>query len=239
MKLFEIESLPLLDKYKSAVQVAVEKYRKNQTVIYRGIRNVEYTDDPVSYVDPTKRSTPRRSAYTHNYYTLWMDNHPAWKQYPKRSYSISCTTDLEKTEDYGDPMVVVPLQATTIGICPESDLWYSFEQTLPVGETLKGFMDWIHYNFYDQDIAVHRSLNYSELIAALKQLNVEKLKDDPFSKIFKQYGALGAFEYILDPVKNQFRAITWQQFTAPPNREVWLSAPCLYITETVFSKLLK
>lgn len=237
MKLFEIESLPLLDKYKSAVQVAVEKYRKDRTAIYRGIRAPEDTTAPVSLVDPTKRSAPRRSANTENYYTLWIDNSSAWSQFPKRSYSLICTTDPAKAQEYGQLRFVVPLADTAIGICPESDIWYSFD-TLPFGNNLRDLMDWMFYTFDNQDIpSSSRFMTYADLINSLKSINLDLLKTDPYSKLFKQHGAVGALEYILDPVKNNFKLTTWRQFSKQDDREVWLSAPCLYIDEPTFKEL--
>lgn len=100
--------------------------RKNQagmkSIIYRG---VESTSNYM-FVQPSKYE--RQSANTElNYYTLLFDNLPSWKQYPKRSRSIICATGLEITSDYGNTYRVFLKTGSKLGICPERDIWESFE----------------------------------------------------------------------------------------------------------------
>lgn len=241
MRLFEIDSsLDLLEKHKDAVQLAVGKYNKNKTVIYRGIGRYEQSGASVVYVDPTKREEPRRSANTYNYYTLWLDNDPAWANFPKRSYSLICTTAAWKARQYGDDFrIVIPLVDAKIGVCPESDIWNSFEDTLPIGDSLKDLMNYLHFAFTNQEIPVHSTMSYDWLIKSLDKLDTSKLKGGYLGKLFNERGARGAMSYILDPVKNKFKLTTWNQFKAVRDREIWLSAPCLYVSESAFMQLAK
>ena len=57
----------------------------------------------------------------------------------------------------------------------------------------------------------------------------------------KQGNAEGVMREILDPVKNNFKLTTWQQFEGlqDTDREVWLSAPCLLINPLAFKILVK
>ena len=77
-----------------------------------------------SQVSPSKFT--RRSRNTANYYTLINDNSPAWKEYPKRSKSIVCTTDYNTAYFYGYSYVVFPYDYTKIGKCIRADYWWSF-----------------------------------------------------------------------------------------------------------------
>jgi len=112
-----------LDDTKKLLQTkckkAVEAHKKGN-VIYRGI---PYGEDYI-YVSPSKFT--RKSANTENYYTLINDNSPAWAKYPKRSKSIICTTDYEDAKRYGIPYTVFPLDGAKIGLCSDSDYWFSF-----------------------------------------------------------------------------------------------------------------
>jgi hypothetical protein len=74
-------------------------------------------------VDP--RTTLRRSANTHNTYTMYMDNSPIWSDFPKRSHSMICSSGYY-AEDFGNLYAVFPYDNTPIGICPDFDLWESF-----------------------------------------------------------------------------------------------------------------
>jgi hypothetical protein len=127
----EISEEKVIDILKKNCQKAL-----NSTPIYRGIR----VNDPFFYIDP-KAGKPRRSANTRNYYTLINDNSPYWKQYPKRSESIICTTNINDAKGYGFQYAVFPYDGAKIGVCPESDYWYSFQKTLGEYTTLDEFND--------------------------------------------------------------------------------------------------
>ena len=95
---------------------------QNDHLIYRGWK---YEDiPPYCLIDPTK--TTRKSEGTSNYYTLIFDNHPEMKEYPKRSKSLICTTDLWTAKKYSVKQrctMVIPFDTTKIGIVNKSDIW--------------------------------------------------------------------------------------------------------------------
>ena len=97
------------------------KMFKEGIVIYRGVKNV--TD---SYVLVTPSKFTRKSLNTYNYYTLINDNSPAWKDYPKRSKSIICTTNQNTARSFGELYAVFPFDGAKIGVCPDVDYWTSF-----------------------------------------------------------------------------------------------------------------
>ena len=128
MKLSSIlESVDLgnvISRYHDVIKSAVH-YRKLGVSIYRGM---DYRDQsPLSILN---HPINRRSANTFNHYTLWMDNHPDWEMYPKRSQSFICSSHSNYAAGYGVVYWMIPLKPTAIGIANACDLWHSFDPGL-------------------------------------------------------------------------------------------------------------
>lgn len=72
-------------------------------------------------------ATERKSQNTTNHYTVILDNHPAYKSFPKRSRSFICSTDWGTARGFSPShdsvLVVIPFDGTKIGICNDMDLW--------------------------------------------------------------------------------------------------------------------
>lgn len=97
------------------------EYLSNPTPIYRG---AGAGTTAIYHTNQFERA----SKNTFNYYTQWMDNHPDWKAYPKRSKSLICTTSMDVAAGYHQQIFhVIPSNACKIGVVPAHDLWYSFE----------------------------------------------------------------------------------------------------------------
>lgn len=238
MRLTEIiDSHELWDNYKSSIAIAAENYR-NKRGIYRGIPAKKTQLHQINYVDPSDRTSPRTSANTHNYYTLWVDNSRLWRDFPKRSQSLVCTTSKEHAKWYGTQFVVVPIKPTTVfGICPDKDFWYSFDETMPArfpGDTLGDLMDWLHMIFMQQNIS--SPVTYSQLVAALESIDTAQIPDNlqRFRELMQRLGAVQLMDHILDPGKNGFKIQKYNEFVFPKNREVWTSDACLMIYDQLF-----
>lgn len=104
------------------------KYMNDSDVwIYRGDSNLINA----AYVSYSKNRSERKSANTTNEYTyLFSEILDSWKKYPKRNKSIICSTSEKYAADYGNVYYVIPFDKTSIGICPQSDLWTSFKKGL-------------------------------------------------------------------------------------------------------------
>ena len=100
--------------------------------LYRGVTGFY---DNYAIVDPTLKK--RKSANTHNYYTLMMDNLPSWQGWPKRSRSLICSTSKKKTMAYSEYdfdnggsylsiYQVLPFNGAKLAVCPRDDIWTSF-----------------------------------------------------------------------------------------------------------------
>lgn len=240
MRLTEIDnSLSLFDQYKEHIKFAASRYKQNKG-IYRGIVH-ESQGRNIFYIDPSKRSAPRVSANTHNYYTLWMDNSPAWQNFPKRSYSLICSTDMNIADMFGETYIIVPVVNTTIGVCPTHDLWDSFEKTGGANFSLSMLTDELHYIFTSQNIPLPAT--FDQLLTALKSINVDAIDlDGAYShtaaKLIKDHSPIKVMDYILNPVANNFKLAKWQTFSFPSGREVWLSAPCICLQLEFFDNVI-
>lgn len=241
MRLVEIEDSRevLLSKYRDKINFALDKFLLYNTAIYRG--SFTYGGSNIIYTNPTTRPTLRRSAMNiGNYYTIWIDNNPKWQDYPKRSKSLICSTSLKTAKSYGDPIVVVPLINTKIGICPTVDIWKSFKLIYSLGD----FSDWLKNIVFANITHDHANITYDQLVTILKNIDIRELHlSYCFTPEFKKsmldvISGLDMFEKIFDPIKNGFTVTDWNDLTyISDQHEVWLSAPCLLIDPEIFINL--
>lgn len=169
-------------------------------VLYRGMR----TKSDYSLLDPSKFET-RQSANTSNHYTLFINNHPMWKDYPKRE--IICSTDEGYAEDYGDLHLILPENGAKIGICSAEDIWDSMN-VLDLNTELD-----LEYNITDK--------SYKEM-----KLQSQNITYKETGKTIWEY-----LEKIWDPNRNDFDITTTKNLRLPNGREVWTDARCLVVNE--------
>ncbi len=203
-------------------------------------------------------SFTRKSANTYNYYTLLFDNHPSWKDYPKRSKSMICTTEYSTADGYGNVFIVIPSDKAKIGVCPANDLWNSFDHFLNNFSDDAGDMDEFNVIIH---LLAKRGLNkdlgdditYGELVSVMKKMTAEvalmiadKYKDEGgfdaqfnrrrFSALannFERHGfssAFDAFEKEGGPSKNAFALRTGATFDVEGNHEVWIQGEIALIS---------
>ena len=136
-------------------------------------------------VGDTSNGSPRQSKNTANYYTLWIDNSPEWEQFPKRSRSFICSTSLDYASDFGDTYLVIPFDDAKIGVCPEHDIWFSFESKGSFGveslENLNDIIDRVFKIFSELDIENYGNkridqTNFNSLKTFLTTVNIENLQ---------------------------------------------------------------
>lgn len=118
--------------FKFAADFILTKCRKaaTGTPIYRGNRRL---DKDYYYINP-KDFKDRVSPWAdYNYYNLLFSNLPSWLKYPKRSKSIVATTSYYEANGRNSrdtPYRLFPVDGSDIGVCPDSDIWDSFQDTL-------------------------------------------------------------------------------------------------------------
>jgi len=232
--------------------------------IFRGIDHSNDTPDFL-LVKPSD-GLLRRSANAGNHYTLLIDNSPRWSSYPKRSRSIICTTSSEKALSYGECYCVIPFDNAKIGICPENDIWVSFEK---IGiKRLESFT-------YDLDQLGVTDSDFSSMLSDFKKLEdkivngeikMERSKisslllrtfsGNPYSYDFGEdtsdilvnYKNLenrpSLYEYIdklFDPIKNGFNLSSYKDVSKYLNTdlEVWTDSNSIMISSGIINEVLK
>lgn len=174
----------------------------------------------------------RKSAHTSNYYTLFINNHPLWKDYPKRQIICSggsgerAMAHLSRTVYY-----VFPIDRSKIGICPDDDIWSSFDdQILRYFEirdvsNLDQFNQMLdYYGFSDDNWQTFK-----------KQLQTEEID----VKNNKNMNAMKLLEEVLNPNKNGFKVETTNNLSlnSLDNQEVWLDSECILVSYSQKEKL--
>jgi len=216
----------------------LESYKIGK-VIYRGLRfqNKQYLS-----VNPS--NFERKSANTLNYYTLLVDNSPYWKDYPKRSKSIICTTNKFTANDYGSVYVVFPYNNAKIGICPANDFWDSFLIGLQIGlesfnDILQGLLEELNIDIEDSSFANIK--NAFKQFDKLYQNNPDIIKEynDPrLNRIFEDYkgeGLLNYFNKQMNPKKNYFMLQNIGKPIKCNDCEVWTDSKCVLVDKNVLN----
>ncbi|AVH85332.1 hypothetical protein RsoM2USA_404 [Ralstonia phage RsoM2USA] len=96
-------------------------------IMFRGIK----TKDEYGFINPS--SIERQSANTYNLYNIIISESSNWAKYPKRNKSAICTIDTWKAQRYsynGMPHMVFPVDGFLLGVCPDHDIYVSFNHTL-------------------------------------------------------------------------------------------------------------
>jgi hypothetical protein len=112
------------DEFKSILNRFCKDFDWNDTPIYKGM----HIDGDFALTNP--KGQERRSANTPNYYTVIFDNSPYLGEFPKRSQSLICSTNLETAGSYGDIYRVIPFDGAKIAVCPSPDFWHAFENNI-------------------------------------------------------------------------------------------------------------
>jgi hypothetical protein len=217
------------------------------TPIYRGIRRSSTVN--YMFIDP-KSGKPRVSANTRNYYTLINDNSPYWKQYPKRSRSIICTTDSMSASRYGWVKRVFPYDGAKIGVCPERDYWLSFQKILGEYITLDEFNN-ILYKLINTKANIYgfNDSSYKNIVESFKTFDMF-MKDSPKLlesikneyPMFKDYDPekITFLEYVqklLSPKPNGFK-LKKSGDKLPREREVWTDSKSVLVADVAIEDIL-
>ena len=225
------KALEWAEKY---AKKALDNARKGN-IIYRG-SNAGFD---ALIVSPSQSKKPRKSAYVgSNYYTLLMDNLPSWKQYPKRSQSIICTTDINKSDDYGEIYIVLPKDGSRIGVCSDGDIFDSFR-----------------YLFREVRMFSMRAFSKSMVeLSSLLGLGKSDYSWKGMIKMFKTIDTLGSMatnewysdllggdtlkkmDEMMHPKKNKF-TLKKSGDILPHSREVWTDGESVMFKFDVFEEL--
>lgn len=229
------------------------KYMQNirTAAIYRGM------DAPdMGYIDTNLFN--RTSANTRNYYTIWMDNNPEWKDYPKRSKALICSTNEGTAGGFGTVQLIIPADSNKIGRCDENDLWGAFPflaaRLDSKMESMDDFISNTHHLFKIADVdTVSAEKNYDDLIYALKKVTRQTVEEwvdgtgsfdsKQYAKAFDKHGYKTLYDLwadCMDPDENDFQVFTAATFKSE-NRdvEIWVQGPCQTIDHNFFQNQIK
>lgn len=212
---------------------ALEQYKKGH-IIWRKVAKFQ---DRFGIVDPSKHRE-RYSANTYNYYTLIMNNHPMWKDYPKRE--IICSggngdrAKGQSPSSWSYLFFVFPFNGAKVGICPKDDVWDSFEKVRELG-----FVDMDDFN----SILMNRDFTHDDWERFEKELKQTIYSD--------KYGGVESDDItwydkitdVLDPENNDFKVVNISNYnlTKSDDVEVWLDSKCVLVNyyESDFLRTLK
>jgi hypothetical protein len=211
---------------------------ESKTPIWRGEMRQDSIlgKNGVAIVDTTK--SERKSQNTSNWYTLIIDNHPRYKEYPKRSQSLICTNDIETAKRYGTPMAIIPFNNAKIVIVNDPDIWYKIivmgnermmiENANDYFDILRkfGLSDTNWQSFIDFDKRLKTDENFRDSVKdSVEGKPIESLLDDFVNKVRKMYGDLG------------FKLLTPKQYEKRRETEIWIGGEVVCLSESIFESL--
>lgn len=243
IKAYEVLTDPLYKQYKAAIDFAVSKYVNEKSAIYKG-GSEQYSGNALFIRDPMSFPTPRTSRNTLNYYTAWVDNSAKWANFPKRSRSLICSSNLQTASGYGGVCVVVPTTDTAIGICPDDDWWTSFISLNELHADANEINHFIHAALRSNDIFFNgRTVSFDKFAKHLPTLDLNKIESnrltDPLkNKAIALGGIVQLLDSIFDPRANGFLLTTWSKYLMQGNRELWLNAPCVMVPIELWKQLI-
>lgn len=104
-----------------------EFLKSSKEPIYRGFK---HSSSPWFISQPSKYERKSKLGASGNVYTVLMDNLNSWQKFPKRSRSLICSTSGSTAKNYGQVYLVIPFDGAKWGVCPDEDIWNSFDNTL-------------------------------------------------------------------------------------------------------------
>ena len=84
--------------------------------LYRGDKQSHWqkSSDGIVYLLSEERTVARKSASDYNLVLSYVSQSPAWKDYPNRAFSNSCTPDLSHAQSFSDePWLIIPADAAS------------------------------------------------------------------------------------------------------------------------------
>lgn len=226
-------------------KVPIEKFKKEVATkckgalkappIYRGV----YTPVDFAKVEPQKFT--RESANTYNWYTLIINNAPAWKPYPKRN--LICSTSKDYASGYGHLFRVLPVDGSKIGICSQTDLWDSFPKIVPPYSSMNAFnhdLTRVLENATGNMRIVDFDNSWKDFKEACSKVTLEFSEDNAY--LLNKFFTIGFipgrhdfFDFLLkalDPKENKFMLTTINDLHpiySQTENEVWVSSTCYMV----------
>lgn len=238
---------------------AYQAYRQGH-MFYRGVGS---TSADMIFVRPSQFT--RLSANTINLYTLVIDNSSLWRDYPKRSKSVICSTDVNSAGGYGELYIVFPKDGYKIGVCPRYDMWGSFRELNDLYVFNDSFVDF--YRYLGISIKPSEIVKYNDLKTICKHMD-DILANEPeligdyingkerdinkragyvsfyfdigiTKHLYKYKGnMLKLLESLFDPDKNDFDLVSDIRRLPKGRFELWTDSDCYMLREDMQDKMI-
>lgn len=237
----------------------VRHFIQPENVIFRGMQSTG------NIIYGNGGDLDRRSANTSNYYTYLMDDFlPAWENYPARTKSFICSTSTEKSNSYGSTYYVIPMSDQPIAVCPQDDIWRSFNTKKFLGNqtilhNVNGALRRVYKAYAGEQLPEETATSFSTAMALLaKEVRENPLTGSNFTNAMKafdpskyaallnsafvEHGVMETLEDLFDPTSNGFKLYEKaSSFSHSPedNKEVWLSGRVLFINVEMEEELME
>ncbi len=233
-----------LEKTKELYRENCQEHGFNNTQIYRGVSG----QPKLYFLNPSrnKRSSPSSDGY----YSLIMDNSGFWSGYPKRSKSIICSTSQSYASSFGTLYLVIPYDNSNFGVCPNDDIWRSFD--FSEFEEIDDLMNFDnHLNKISEKILNEKlnSTNFNKFKGQIIEIGRKIVNNKGLSStsfLLEKYlnstadDLLFYIERLLDPEKNGFKTKEYtSKFNLFGNREVWSDGEFLLIQHDLIDSFKK
>lgn len=161
-------------------------------------------DESASDMDPTlevKLATPlkdRKAAYAYsNLHNEYINNDSQWSSFPKRAVIGASHVDVARRRGGSSGVyLILPVNGTPIGICPQHDIWASFENIHKIMDSEADMQ--VLNNFYSQPL-----FSFSEAIESIMDFKFHSWMKGSGGSFDSYRDELTSFDSILDNIKEE------------------------------------
>lgn len=179
----------------------------------------------------------RKSANTANYYTLWMDNAPAFKALPKRSKSFICSTDPHYAKEFGELSLVIPKDKTRIAGVGEKDIWgIEIGPKIQLNDLNVMTSDLFYSilgksaNTWDEMVEGCKSITVDLIKQKIKDNELETLEAADHLTLLEKYKVKSLYDMWQDYFfAGDFSLTTASHFSDDIAQEVWIQDDCMFL----------
>lgn len=143
------------------------------------------------------------------FHNIYFSQHRSWSRFPKRNQSIICTTTIDDAKDFGAVYIVLPYDNTIWGVCPQNDIWGSFEDIFDIYNNkhqinkLSTQIKQIYNNARENIRNIDFILNISD--EELQEFAQDTLIYEYYKENYRTHNSFGLMlQELLDPNNNQF-----------------------------------
>lgn len=221
------------------------EFIENPMNIFKGatIDLKHYTFDPKQFNRP-----PMMHSVANLLYHWIFNNSKYWQDYPKRSEGVIASLSVLTAQGYGHNIFnVIPFDGSNWGICPDPDIWASFDRVDDLVDFSNDIVDYVkvEFNFHPKEYT------FSNFIDFLKSVNKDNFVEGNLLSRFEDFilplletkkNLYDVIEELLRPNMNNFMHLDYEEMfinfgedkTSEYNlkqhgREVWTDSKCLYI----------